>query len=218
MKLLKSINPKKIISFKKPKSSPTITKSEPPSFKSCCSSSSSSSESSTHNKSGPALTRTRSEEICINLKSDRPWIEETFKMMDLDGDGKITRVELHSIFNRVRVNAPSLTEDEVAEMIKDIDIDGDGCISFQELEAVGSVFDPTSANEEDLKGAFDFFDGDHDGKISAEELFQGFMALGDERCTLEDCRRMIEDVDKNKDGFVCFEDFCRMMCSSSTHR
>lgn len=109
--------------------------------------------------------------------------------MDLDGDGKITRVELHSIFNRVRVNAPSLTEDEVAEMIKDIDIDGDGCISFQELEAVGSVFDPTSANEEDLKSAFDFFDGDHDGKISAEELFQGFMALGDERCTLEDCRR-----------------------------
>jgi Ca2+-binding EF-hand superfamily protein len=30
----------------------------------------------------------------------------------------------------------------------------------------------TSANE-DLKGAFDLFDGDHDGKISAEELFQG---------------------------------------------
>lgn len=132
-------------------------------------------------------------------------------MMDLDGDGKITRVELHSLFKRVRVNAPSLSEEEVAEMIKDIDTDGDGCISLEELEAVGSALDPTGADEDDLKDAFGFFDVNKDGKISPEELHAGFVALGDERCTLEECRRMIEGVDKNKDGFVCFQDFSRMM-------
>lgn len=50
-----------------------------------------------------------------------------------------------------------------------------------------------------------------DGKISPEELYAGFVALGDQWCTLEECRRMIEGVDKNKDGFVCFQDFSRMM-------
>ncbi|XP_021741115.1 probable calcium-binding protein CML36 [Chenopodium quinoa] len=206
--LLKSMNPKQIFRSKKPKSSPSITKSEPPSFGSTSYSSSTSSDSSTHRRSGPAPGRTKSEDI--SLRPD-PWTEEAFKMIDLDGDGKITRVELHSLFKRVRVNAPSLSEEEVAAMIKDIDMDGDGCISLKELEAVGSALDPTAANEEDLKGAFDFFDSDHDGKISASELHAGFVALGDERCTLEDCRRMIEGVDINNDGFVCFQDFSRMM-------
>ncbi|CAO2822251.1 unnamed protein product [Amaranthus hypochondriacus] len=210
--LLKSINPKKIISFKKPKSSSSLTKSEPCSFGSSYSTSSSSSDSSAQHKSGHAPARTRSEELTV--KSDQ-WMEETFKMMDLDGDGKITRVELRSLFKRVRVNAQSMTEDEIADMIKAIDIDGDGCISLQELEAAGSVLDPMAADEDDLKGAFDFFDGNHDGKIFAEELHAGFIALGDERCTLEDCRRMIEGVDKNQNGYVCFEDFSRMMSLST---
>ncbi|KAL7188005.1 hypothetical protein ACSBR1_037946 [Camellia fascicularis] len=62
-----------------------------------------------------------------------------------------------------------------------------------------------------LREAFDFFDSDHDGWITAEELHAVFAAIGDEQCTLEDCRRMISGVDKNMDGFVCFRDFARMM-------
>ncbi|KMT15121.1 hypothetical protein BVRB_3g062390 [Beta vulgaris subsp. vulgaris] len=202
--LLKSLHPKQIFRHnnkKTPLSSHSLTKSEPPSFGSSSSSSSSAS-------SGPGPGRTRSEDLSVRPD---PWTEEAFKMMDLDGDGKITRVELHSLFKRVRVNAPSLSEEEVAEMIKDIDTDGDGCISLEELEAVGSALDPTGADEDDLKDAFGFFDVNKDGKISPEELHAGFVALGDERCTLEECRRMIEGVDKNKDGFVCFQDFSRMM-------
>ncbi|KAL2923409.1 putative calcium-binding protein CML36 [Bienertia sinuspersici] len=197
--LLKSLNPKQIFKSRKSKSSFSITKSEPTSF---------GSSSYSSDSSGPPPGRTRSEEMSVRPD---PWTEEAFKMMDLDGDGKITRIELHSLFKRVRVNAPSLSEEEIAAMIKDIDKDGDGCISLQELEAVGSALDPTAADEGDLKDAFDFFDANHDGKISAEELYKGFMALGDERCTLEDCQRMIEGVDKNRDGFVCFQDFSRMM-------
>ncbi|KAK9664419.1 hypothetical protein RND81_14G040300 [Saponaria officinalis] len=97
-------------------------------------------------------------------------------------------------------------------MINEIDIDGDGCISLDELQAVGSIFESTAHEEEvELRAAFNFFDTDHDGKISAVELYDGFRKLGDERCTLDDCRRMIEGVDVNKDGFVCFHDFSRMM-------
>jgi len=69
----------------------------------------------------------------------------------------------------------------------------------------------SGSDPEELKEAFAVFDTDRDGRISAEELLRVFRAIGDERCTLEECRRMIEGVDRNGDGFVCFEDFSRMM-------
>lgn len=96
-------------------------------------------------------------------------------------------------------------------MIGDIDADNDGCISLEELQKVGSVFESPADGEEELREVFNVFDADHDGKITAEELHEVLSALGDARCTLADCRRMIAGVDKNGDGFVCFEDFTRMM-------
>ena len=74
------------------------------------------------------------------------------------------------------------------------------------LNHVGSA-----ACDSELRETFDFFDEDHDGKITAEELWRVFSTLGDEGCTLAECERMIAEVDKNGDGFVCFEDFARMM-------
>ncbi|XP_078445560.1 putative calcium-binding protein CML35 [Wolffia australiana] len=64
---------------------------------------------------------------------------------------------------------------------------------------------------EELKGAFEVFDLDGDGKISAEELMGIFTTLGDDKCKIEDCRRMISVVAPHGDGFVCFEDFVQMM-------
>ncbi|CAN0890555.1 Probable calcium-binding protein CML36 [Linum grandiflorum] len=77
------------------------------------------------------------------------------------------------------------------------------------MDQIGSGWEP--AGKEELKETFAFFDTDHDGKITAEELLSGFLAVGEEKCTLEECRRMLAEVDKNGDGFVCLEDFCRMM-------
>jgi calcium-binding protein CML len=95
-------------------------------------------------------------------------------------------------------------------MLSEVDRNGEGCISVEALlSRVGSACGPACDTE--LRETFDFFDADHDGKITAEELLSVFSAIGDERCTLDDCRRMIDGVDKNGDGFVCFEDFSRMM-------
>ncbi|PHU05900.1 hypothetical protein BC332_26722 [Capsicum chinense] len=107
------------------------------------------------------------------------------------------REELEAILTRV--GTEPLSDEEVLmflnEGLVDIEVDIDG--------------DNISSDE--LRGTFDFFDVDHDGKITAEELFNVFTTIGDYKCTLEDCKRMIKSVDKNGDGFVCFEDFCIMM-------
>ncbi|KAJ8433166.1 hypothetical protein Cgig2_007130 [Carnegiea gigantea] len=212
--LLKSLSPKHV--FHGLKKSRSVSKSHPPSFSSTSSFDSSSSDSSL--RAGPKSKRaaappprSRSDEWSSS-DGDADLIKfdfvQAFRMIDHDGDGKITRVELESLLRRI---GGKVSDEELAEMIGEIDRDGDGCISLEELETVGSVLEVAGAGEDDLREAFDFFDADHDGKITAEELRAVFVALGDERCTLEDCRRMIEGVDNNRDGFVCFADFARMM-------
>lgn len=218
MKLLKSINPKQIFRLKKSRS---VSKSAPASFGSASYSSSSSSSDSFN---GGAATKTgRSSTLPARTRSDE-WSDgetaietfrfdyvQAFKMIDRNGDGKITVTELEPIIRRLCGQTANVTEEEVAAMIGEIDRDGDGCISLDELQTVGSVFESTVSGEEELRETFEIFDVDHDGKITAEELHSVFVALGDERCTLADCKRMIASVDKNGDGFVCFEDFTRMM-------
>lgn len=135
-------------------------------------------------------------------------IEQAFKMIDRDGDGKITRNELEALLLRVGAEPPS--PEELSLLLSEVDRNGDGSISLEEFGAISSAFGPPACDSE-LRDAFDFFDTDHDGKITAQELFNVFRAIGDARCTLEDCHRMISGVDKNQDGFVCYEDFCRMM-------
>ncbi|XP_008800223.1 calmodulin-like [Phoenix dactylifera] len=135
-------------------------------------------------------------------------VSELFAVFDCDGDGKITRQELEAVLRRLGGADPP-TEEEVASMVAEVDRDGDGCISLEEFGAIGSAFGPPAGAE--LREVFAVFDDDGDGKISAEELQRVFVMLGDDGCTLEDCRRMIGGVDTDGDGFVCFEDFVRMM-------
>ncbi|EOY09075.1 Calcium-binding EF-hand family protein, putative [Theobroma cacao] len=136
---------------------------------------------------------------------------QAFKIIDKDNDGVITRSELEALLSKVARQPPS--REEVSLMLSEVYGDGVGCISLDTLmtQVVVPACDEPAC-EPELRETFDIFDTDHDGKITAEELMAFFKeTIGDERCTLEDCRRMIASVDKNGDGFVCFEDFARMM-------
>ncbi|KAM3338338.1 putative calcium-binding protein CML35 [Capsicum galapagoense] len=122
----------------------------------------------------------------------------------------IRREKLEAILSRVGGKSPP-SEEELGLLLDELeDKSGDGWVTLEE-------FDVQSAGGGDMKDAFDFFDEDHDGKITAEELFNVFRMMGDEGCTLEECKDMIASVDKNGDGFVCFEDFCLMMEQQSAH-
>ncbi|RVW92139.1 putative calcium-binding protein CML35 [Vitis vinifera] len=223
MKLIYKINPKQLFRSKKSRS---VTRTDPSSFSSGTSSSTSS-DSSTNLKTGTgacgggmgtptSVLPMHSYEISgdwSDFSSDiQTELVHAFKMIDRDGDGKITKRELEALLSRVGVEPPS--EEEIMMMLSEVDRDGDGCISLEEFGAISSAFGPACDTE--LRDAFCFFDTDRDGKITAEELNQVFAAIGDDRCTLEDCQRMIAGVDKNGDGFVCFEDFSRMMEQQQT--
>ncbi|GJM88051.1 hypothetical protein PR202_ga04070 [Eleusine coracana subsp. coracana] len=103
----------------------------------------------------------------------------------------VTREELEAALRKV-----VSSEAELAEML---------------AEAGAVLQEITAADEGELKETFAVFDADGDGRISAEELREVLASLGDDRCSVEDCRRMIRGVDTDGDGFVCFKEFTRMM-------
>nr|GMD90581.1 probable calcium-binding protein CML36 [Ipomoea batatas] len=207
MKLIKTIsNPKKLF---KSRFARFVSRSDDPSTHSSGSASDSSSSDSHNGSKKPDGSSTPTSILPARPGADvYAELIQAFKLIDRDGDGKIQKEELEALLSLVGAEPPS--EEEIDTMMSEVDRDGDGCISFEEFAALSSAFAPPSCHSE-VRDTFDFFDTDRDGKITAEELFNVFKTIGDGRCTLEDCRRMIRGVDTNRDGFVCFEDFSRMM-------
>jgi calcium-binding protein CML len=93
-------------------------------------------------------------------------------------------------------------------MVKELDQDGDGEINFSELTQ--TVTGGQSDYNEALVEAFEVFDKDGNGFISARELRRVLVGLGYSKCSLRDCRLMIR-VDKNGDGMDDFKEFKSMM-------
>lgn len=120
-------------------------------------------------------------------------------------DVKISRRELENVLRCLCSDPP--TDEEVSAIVAAGD--GEGCVTMADL---GKICE--SDGEEELREAFKVFDANGDGKISAEELLEVFLAMGDV-CSIEDCRRMIGVVDSDGDGLVGFADFAKMMeCQS----
>ncbi|KAH3731475.1 calmodulin D [Pelomyxa schiedti] len=134
-------------------------------------------------------------------------LQDAFNLFDVNHDGKIDASEL----TRVMINlGQKPTEQEVRDMIHDVDTDGNGTVDFEEFVQMMSKTMTTQSKEAQLKNAFDIFDADHDGFITAEELKRGMAAMG-ETLTAADIKSMILDADMNDDGKIDFAEFCRMM-------
>lgn len=147
-------------------------------------------------------------------------LTEAFKMFDLNGDGKISRHELGTV---LRSLGESMTDADLEQMIRDVDVDGDGEIDLQEFinlnatDSAGAAPSSDAAGDghpgvnEALQSAFNVFDSDKDGYISAGELHKVLSSLGDDHVSLDDCRYMISCVDKDGDEMVDFHEFQILM-------
>ena len=135
-----------------------------------------------------------------------------FQIFDKDGDGRITKKELNDSLKNLGIIIP---EKELCQMIDKIDVNGDGCVDieeFGELYKTIMVEDEDEMGEEDMKEAFNVFDRNGDGFITVDELKAVLSSLGlKQGKTLEECRKMIIQVDVDGDGRVDYKEFRQMM-------
>lgn len=134
-------------------------------------------------------------------------LKEVFISFDKNGDGRLTKDEL--LKGMTRITNESKILDGLDELMKTIDTDNNGYIEFEEFLRA-SIDKDKLLTEKNLKIAFDVFDKDKSGGISANELK---LLLGESNVhTKEEVwKNMIKEIDLNGDGQISFEEFKKMM-------
>ncbi|TMW66403.1 hypothetical protein Poli38472_004168 [Pythium oligandrum] len=127
-------------------------------------------------------------------------LKKQFMAIDKDGNGVITVTELA---DALRSMGHGMIEEEVMELLNGIDIDGDGLVDYPEFLA--ATMKRNLANKKEyLINAFNYFDTKQQGVITKDDLVQ---FMGSE----EQAQEVIDDVDKNGDGLINFDEFVAMM-------
>ncbi|KAJ6748997.1 CALCIUM-BINDING PROTEIN CML26-RELATED [Salix purpurea] len=96
--------------------------------------------------------------------------------------------------------------------MEDVDTNKDGHIDLGEFAQLCRSSSTASAASE-LRDAFNLYDQNGDGLITTAELHKVLTRLG-MTCKVDECVKMIKNVDSDGDGCVNFEEFQTMMASN----
>ncbi|KAK7278912.1 hypothetical protein RJT34_23951 [Clitoria ternatea] len=140
-------------------------------------------------------------------------IKEGFELMDTKNKGKINidelRIGLQKLGHQIPVG-------DVQVLMEAGDVDKDGFLDYEEFLSI-SIHLRKIDNDEHLRKAFQFFDQNQSGYIEVEEIRA---ALADEVETNNEevINAIMHDVDTDKDGRICYEEFAAMMKAGTDWR
>ncbi len=131
-------------------------------------------------------------------------IYNIYRMLDENGDGRITKDELikgMKMYDKDKTNV----EEEVENIFNIIDTDKNGYLEFEEFVRV-LIDKKKLLTDENLKFSFDFFDKDGSGDITVEELKE-FFGVNNGR----EIEKLVDEIDINGDKVISFEEYKIMM-------
>lgn len=141
------------------------------------------------------------------LAEQKEELKEAFDLLDKDRKGTITAKDLGTL---MRSLDHDVTDEDLEDMINGVDNDGNGTLDFGEFCAIMTRTMKDTDTEEEIREAFNHFDKNKTGFISAHELRDVMKVLGDD-LTEEEIAEMIAEADHDKDGKVSIDDFVKMM-------
>ena len=141
--------------------------------------------------------------------SDTKELREVFKAIDINGDGKISKEEL--LIHYERFVGSDKAQEEVDKIMGEVDADKNGFIDYAEF-LKANVSHKYFLSSENLRRAFDLFDKDGSGSISASEL-KGVLG---KRVKADDAiwEQIIRSVDQNYDREIDLREFEEVILSS----
>lgn len=141
-------------------------------------------------------------------QDERTELANIFKSLDTSGDGKINEQELMICCKKIFGNV--LSDDDIHNIMLRVDTDKSGYIDYSEFLAA-AMDKKQLLSIERLEAAFQAFDKDNDGKISAEEL--KIMLDSNPSLEIAAYNKLIQEVDQNGDQLIDFKEFKDMMFS-----
>jgi len=129
-------------------------------------------------------------------------VKKTFKMMDLDGDGRISVDELYQALHKVD---PDLTRDDCATIMISVDANSNGVLEFDELLS-SRINRKLISKEERLRKVFKCLDVDGSKTLTPAEI-QGALMSIHPNISLEECKKLMNDADSNNDGVIDYEEW-----------
>ncbi|KAG6543334.1 hypothetical protein Mapa_015248 [Marchantia paleacea] len=156
---------------------------------------------------------------CVDALFEREQqnIHEAFRIIDKNGDGKISQDELGAMWVGL---GEKVTDDELRLMVQQADSNGDGEIDLDEFVTLSrniglGVHDhDLEKRDEELRVAFNVADSDRDGYISAADLQKVMRRLGKRKATIRETTTMVKCVDSDGDSKLDYQDFEKLMSST----
>lgn len=147
--------------------------------------------------------------IVTQLISDKEkkQFQTIFVSLDKDNDGKLGREELIEGYKEI-FGEGYPAEEKVDEIIKQIDSSNSGYIELTEF-IVATMNKRNLLSMNRLVAAFNMFDKDGSGGITAEEVKE-VLGVG-ENISIENWEEVIKEVDLNGDGEISLNEFITMM-------
>jgi calcium-dependent protein kinase len=138
----------------------------------------------------------------FNLQKEEGDLREIFKSMDISGTGQIAKNDFCN--KLMELYGENDGKNIATNIFNNLDMDGSGKISYDEFLSA-MISSKKVVTEERLEKAFNIFDKDGSGKLSVEEIKNIFGG------TEEQWKKVINEIDLNKDGEVDFAEFKIMM-------
>jgi calcium-dependent protein kinase len=138
---------------------------------------------------------------CISSQEAKD-LTEAFKLIDTNGDGKLSREELLSHYKSLMFSMHP--ESEIDQIMQEVDSDENGFINYTEF-LKASISQKVLISSQNLRRAFDIFDNDQSGSITANELKR--VLQSDNNLDEKIWKDIIKCFDQNSDGEIDLREF-----------
>lgn len=151
-------------------------------------------------------------------------LQEAFNLYDTCHGGFISIKQFSQILSSLQIVSDPNQVAKLADMNNDNKIDFHEFVLTmfrylpnQEQTSVTPVYntnhvftDKDVANDEEIMACFQFFDKDHDGRISQKELEQ-VLSMFDSTVNPKMIKEMMSIADTNRDGYIDFDEFKQLL-------